>query len=506
MSTRFLIVESDPAAARELTHGLKRRGYDAVESVASVAAALGAARAQRPDLILMGSGETGAIDPGAAAAKLAADVGAPVIVLTTRDAATSGSRPPQGRPYRWLMLPFDDDVLHATIDLTLNEHRLDAARIDSAPLLHTAGAPFQALVESLPDVAVVLFDRDGRVHHANPATASIYGYDAVTLHGRTFATLLSANAAGPERAEDILACAAATGSLRTEGWHRRKDGTEFWAESLVTVLRNAEQSLIGFAGVFRDGTERRATAETLRQANAELTRQLATQATELETAAADSEAFTYSVAHDLRAPLRGISGYLDTLHEDHAGALSTTALDYLRRSIRCAHRMHVLIDELVKLSRIGRQTVQAEPTALRPLVEGVMADLTAETAGRNIEWRIGGLPTVACDPELIRTVILQLLANAVKFTGGQSHARIECDHETLEREHVVVVRDNGVGFDDQRAQELFTPFCRLHSAQEFPGNGIGLAIVARVVRRHGGRIWAESRPGQGATFYFTLPR
>lgn len=224
---------------------------------------------------------------------------------------------------------------------------------------------------------------------------------------------------------------------------------------------------------------------------------------QLEASNAELEAFSYSVSHDLRAPLRHIEGFTDLLRRNNASPEQQT--HHLQRISEAAVRMGRLIDDLLTFSRMGRTDMRQIPLKLDRLVEDVRQDLAAETQGREVNWHIQPLPEVTGDPELLRLVVYNLLANAVKYTRGRSPAEIEVAAETGPHETVISVRDNGVGFDMQYADKLFGVFQRLHHADEFEGVGIGLANVRRIVNRHGGRTWAISQPGQGATFYFSLP-
>jgi two-component system, sensor histidine kinase and response regulator len=234
-----------------------------------------------------------------------------------------------------------------------------------------------------------------------------------------------------------------------------------------------------------------------RDALAERTRQLAA-------ANRDLESFSYSISHDLRAPLRHISGFAGILMEDHSAELSAEAKSYLNRIQDRIAKMGRMIDDLLNLSRLDRSELRMQTIPLPSLVEEVVQELNAETNGRRIEWKIAPLPSVRGDPGLVRQLFANLLSNAVKYTRPQEHAIIEIG--TTYREHqVLYVRDNGVGFDPRHASRLFAPFQRLHSEKEFAGTGVGLATVQRIVRKHGGEISAEAEVGKGATFYFSLP-
>ena len=225
----------------------------------------------------------------------------------------------------------------------------------------------------------------------------------------------------------------------------------------------------------------------------------------LESANKELEAFSYSVSHDLRAPLRAINGFSRILLEEHAPALPPEVQRYLRLVCDNAQRMGALVDDLLALSRLGRQPLAKRQVALGPLVNQCLEELTAGQTGRKIEIALGDLPPCQADPSLLKQVLLNLLGNALKYTRTREVARIEIRAELHDGEYLGFVRDNGVGFDRRYAPKLFGVFQRLHRAEEYEGTGVGLAIVQRIIRRHGGRVWAEGELEKGATFYFTLP-
>lgn len=240
--------------------------------------------------------------------------------------------------------------------------------------------------------------------------------------------------------------------------------------------------------------------QKLKQANESLERQTA----ELSETNIDLESFAYSVAHDLRAPLRHIAGYSGVLAQDYWPRLDAEGLRYLGKITDCARKMGQLVDDLLALSQIGRQELSFQDTALGSLVAQAVDDLAPELAGRGLEWRIGDLFSAECDPGLMKQVFANLLSNAVKYTRKREYAVIQVGQTTQNGEQVIFIRDNGVGFEMQYAEKLFGVFERLHKACDFEGTGVGLAIVQRIIRKHGGRIWAEAALDQGATFFFTL--
>jgi len=225
---------------------------------------------------------------------------------------------------------------------------------------------------------------------------------------------------------------------------------------------------------------------------------------ELERANAELEAFSYSVSHDLRSPLRHIDGYSNILLEDFGAQLPAEARRLLVRVREGTGRMGRLIDELLNLGRISRQPLRLEITGLNSLVDEVRADLATETAGRQVEWQVVQLPFIECDPALMKQVFFNLLSNALKYSRPRPQTVITVGQMQSDSGNAIFVRDNGVGFNPQYAEKLFGVFQRLHRAEDFEGTGVGLATVARIIQRHGGRIWAEAELDRGATFFFTL--
>jgi light-regulated signal transduction histidine kinase (bacteriophytochrome) len=210
------------------------------------------------------------------------------------------------------------------------------------------------------------------------------------------------------------------------------------------------------------------------------------------------------VAHDLRAPLRHMAGYSNILLQDYGPKLGEEAERCLVKIEEGARKMGRLVDELLSLSKIGRQELALQATPLDPLMRQAVEELAAECGGRKIEWQVGELFEANCDPALMKQVFVNLLSNAVKYTGKRERAVIQVGQMKQNDERVVFVRDNGAGFEMQYVDKLFGVFQRLHKAGEFAGTGVGLAIVQRIIRKHGGRIWADGELGRGATFFFTL--
>ena len=244
----------------------------------------------------------------------------------------------------------------------------------------------------------------------------------------------------------------------------------------------------------------------LRGINEELEHRVQERTRELEASNADLEAFSYSVSHDLRSPLHGISGFCEAFLTDYGAGLTPDGRGMLDKVMLGTERMNRLIDDLLHLARFGRQPLETQPLSLTELAQRVVRNLEPQYQGRAVEFSIAQLPVCQGDPALLEHVLTNLLSNALKFTAKRNPARIEVGALKYGAEHVYFVKDNGVGFDMKYVDRLFGVFQRLHTQQQFPGTGIGLSIVQRIVKRHGGRAWAEGRLDEGATMYFTLPQ
>ena len=267
-----------------------------------------------------------------------------------------------------------------------------------------------------------------------------------------------------------------------------------------------ENLLITVAGQLASALERLRTEQQLRQLNAELEQRVLERTALLKTANDELEAYSYSVSHDLRAPLRAIISFARILEDDFSSGLDPIARGFLQKIITAGKKMNQLIDDLLMFSRLGRKQLDKHPVDLNTLIQDVIISLATETAERQIEWVLQELPPATADASLIQQVYANLIGNAVKYTGKRDLAKIEVGSFKQDRETVYFVRDNGVGFDMRFADKLFGVFQRLHSDEEFEGSGIGLATSQRIIKRHGGRIWVEAEIDKGAVFYFTLAK
>jgi protein-histidine pros-kinase len=381
------------------------------------------------------------------------------------------------------------------------EGRLVMSAVRDMPDRKKAEEKFRALLESAPD-AIVIANREGSIVLVNSQTERLFGYSREELLGQKVGILL------PGRFQDNHHKHRdgyfANPKIREMGaglelYGRRKDGTEFPVEISLSPLETEEGALVSSS--IRDITERKRFEQALQDKNTQLSQANA----ELESTNMELEAFAYSVSHDLRAPVRHLSGYAEMLQKKSGEQLDASSQRYLDVILESAVRMGNLIDHLLAFSRLGRTELRKTRTNLNQVLKRSLDDLKEESAVRDILWSIENLPQVNADAALLRMVFVNLLSNALKFTRNQQQAEIEVGCNQKNGQLVVFVRDNGAGFDMKYADKLFGVFQRLHRADQFEGTGIGLANVRRIILRHGGKTWAESRDGEGATFYFSLP-
>jgi PAS domain S-box-containing protein len=352
-------------------------------------------------------------------------------------------------------------------------------------------ARLAAIVDSSDD-AIVGKTLEGVVTSWNHGAQRLFGYSAEEIIGKPIAVLVPPECAGEE--PSILATAAQGVVNRFDTVRLRKDGSRVDVSVTISPVRDAAGRVVGVSKVARDITERKRVEEALARAK-----------DKAESANRELEAFSYSVAHDLRTPLRGMNGFAQLLLEGYSDKLDAEGQDWLRRIRVNARKMGELIDGLLSLARVTRSELRPAPVDLSALVGDMAAELRAAEPERAVELRVQPDLHAELDPRLARVVLQNLLANAWKFTSKAEAPRIDVGAIEQDGAPVFFVRDNGAGFDMAFANKLFAPFQRLHGGDEFPGTGIGLATVQRIVNRHGGRVWAEGAVDGGATFYFTVP-
>jgi PAS domain S-box-containing protein len=363
--------------------------------------------------------------------------------------------------------------------------------------VRTSEARLQAFMDHSPSVMFVK-DLAGRYVHVNHEFTRVFALSRDQIIAHTDAQLFPAEQAAQFEANDAKVLAD-DAPIQVEEHALYEDGAH---TSLVCKfpIHDDDRRVAAIGGVVTDITQRKKAELAIRLLNEDLEHRTA----QLTAANADLELFCYSVAHDLRAPLRHILGFASILTEEHSAQLDTEAQRYLGKVHHGAQQMGHLVDALLSLAKVGQKELALELTPLDGIVRAVLHDLESECAQREVEWNIGTLSSIQCDPRLMKQVFFNLLSNALKYTRPRARAVIEVGRTGTGAEAVIFVRDNGVGFDMHYASKLFGVFERLHKANDFEGTGVGLAIVERIIRNHGGRIWAEAEPDRGATFFFTL--
>jgi len=362
--------------------------------------------------------------------------------------------------------------------------------------LRASEARYRLLVEGAP-LGIATFNDEALIEQVNPAACEMLGYEAHELIGQHPLPLI--DAADYAQVEGAVAPLEAGETMRMEQALIRKDG------SRLPVMGSARRMPGGrYQYIFQDISARKQAEEAVRALNEQLDQRVHERTAELVAANKELESFSYSVSHDLRAPLRAINGFSNLLINEYADRLPADAIGYLNKVKSNASKMASLIDDLLTFSRLSRNPLKKRRVDLRGLVVQVIEDLHTEEGDRPIKWRIGELQPCQADPVLLHQVYANLIGNALKYTRPRAAPVIEIGSRHLRGQTVYHVRDNGVGFDMRYAGNLFGVFQRLHPEEEFEGTGIGLAIVQRIVNRHGGKIWAEAEVDQGATFFFTL--
>lgn len=350
---------------------------------------------------------------------------------------------------------------------------------------------------------VAITDARGRITFVNDKFCAISQYAREELLGRDH-RVINSGYHPPEFFRELWTTIGRGNVWHGEIRNRAKDGSLYWVDTTIVPFLDQGGRLRRYVAIRADITARKLAEEALRQLNQELERRVETRTAELESANRELEAFSYTISHDLRAPLRVIDGFTQAVLEDAGPALSPDAQRQLNVVRRSTERMARLIDDLLRFSRLSRQPLDKQPLNMGQLVASVISEFETERAARGVRVIVGDLPRAEGDPALLRQVWTNLLSNAFKYTGKQPEALIEVGAEMERGVPVYFVRDNGAGFDMRYADKLFGVFRRLHGADEFEGTGVGLAIVRGIVHRHGGRIWADAAVGRGATFYLTL--
>ncbi len=383
--------------------------------------------------------------------------------------------------------------------------RADLARERTADELRASLQEVTNLKTALDEHAIVaITDPHGRISYVNDKFCDISKYTRAELLGQDH-RIVNSGSHPKEFFRDLWGTIGRGHVWRGEIKNRAKDGSFYWVATTIVPFLGENGKPVQYVAIRADITEQKRAEEMVHALNADLERRVAERTTQLESANRELEAFSYSISHDLRAPLRAVDGFSLAVLEDYSAQLPPEGHRYLQVIRQGAQQMGALIDDLLAFSRLSRQEVRRRRVDTNKLVAAVLEELGAPWRNRQVEVHVADLPDCDGDVALLKQVWVNLLSNALKYTGRREVARIEIGSQTEHGAVTFFVRDNGTGFDMRYVGKLFGVFQRLHRAEEYEGTGVGLAIVQRIVHRHGGHVWAQGEPDRGAAFFFTLP-
>lgn len=488
---RILVVEDESIVAFNLQQRLSKLGYDVPAIAVSSQESFDLVEQTLPDLVLMDIHIQGDLDGIEVAARLQETHAIPVIYLTAYSEDSTLERARKTRPYGYLLKPFSERELHATIQMAFERHKLEVELVDSRRLLQ------QAL--DAASLGVLELDKASTVITASPRTADLIGWNQDQPH--TLADLLS-RVDADER------------TTITTKLHESLSEFQHFSEEFRVLAEGLPPRWIKLdaghvtdrrmTGVVQDISERKHSEIRLKLLNEGLENLVTERTTELHQSLKELEAFSYSVAHDLRSPVRAIVGFSHELIRERPAELGEDGLNLVQRIATAGQRMGALIDALLHMSRLNQVPMQMRVVDLSAIASEIASQLLESEPTRVAQVRVSPKLEAMADPTLVHSLLDNLMRNAWKFCARSEITRIDVGSKSLNGETVFFVRDNGCGFDMASAARIFGPFQRLHREDEYAGSGIGLTIVQRIVMRHGGRVWAFSEPGLGAAFHFTL--
>ncbi len=497
----IMIVEDDSMVVAVLQRRLEKMGYGISCSAASGEEALAKARKFRPAIVLMDIVLEGAMDGIEAAQRIRAELDIPVVYLTSHSDEQTLHRATITSPFGYIVKPFEEGELRAAIEIGLYRHKADQQLRKMERWLATT-------LRSIGD-GVITTDKIGRVTMLNAVAENLTGWKQTDALGQRFDKVFQAiKEKSREPIESPATRAMRDGmvvNLEDDTILLAKDGREVPVEDSAAPIRDDDGKVIGSVVVFRDGSQQRRAKASIDDINKELEARVRQRTQQLEAANRELEAFTYSVSHDLTAPIRAIDGFASALAEDYGGVLDAEGKRFLELVCKNTRRMGQMVQDFLRLSRLENSQFKMRVVDMTALAKSVIDDPAFAMPKANGKVEIDNLPEAYGDPAFLRQIFENLLSNAIKYSRQKETPRISVSGETKKGEAIYCVKDNGVGFDEKQAGDLFGVFQRLHSSDEFEGNGVGLAIVRRIVLRHGGRVWAESKPNKGSSFYFCLP-
>jgi PAS domain S-box-containing protein len=358
------------------------------------------------------------------------------------------------------------------------------------------------IIEGVRDYAIFMLDPNGYILNWNAGAERIKGYKAEEVIGKHFSIFYLPKDIENGRPAHNLEMAKKLGRYEDESIRKRKDGSTFWADVVFTALYSDKNELTGFSKITRDVTERHMADLKVKELNAELAHHVK----QLENTNKELESFSYSVSHDLRAPLRAIHGYTKILEDEYGAKLDKDARQMMQSVMANAKKMGQLIDDLLAFSRLGKKELEKTQVNMDELIHLVIAEIKKGQENLRAEIKVNKLPDAWGDTNLLHQVFTNIISNAVKYSSLVEKPMIEIGGKEEKDETIYYIKDNGAGFDMKYYDKLFGIFQRLHDSHEFEGTGVGLALVKRIIVRHDGRVWAESEVGKGSTFYVALKK
>jgi PAS domain S-box-containing protein len=359
---------------------------------------------------------------------------------------------------------------------------------------------YRMLIEGVTDYAIYSLDKNGHITSWNSGAQRIKKYNAEEIIGKHFSQFYTKEDAERGLPAKVLAEAASAGHYEGEGWRVRKDGSKFWSSVVVTPLRDENGELVGYSKITRDITDRMRLLEKIQHHADELEVRVA----EREKTNAELEAFSYSVSHDLRSPLRAIEGFTDIVLTDFGGQLPAQVVELLQNVALSATRMNRLVEDLLNYSRLSRIEIEPAPVNVAAALKAATEQIDARLRGK-IKVSVDPAFMVSANMATLTQSLFNLISNGLKFYPAGQTPHVEVTARREDRNIVVQVCDEGIGIAPKHLERIFQVFERLHSREEYPGTGIGLAIVKRGIERMGGKIRVESEPGKGSRFYISLP-
>jgi len=499
-STRILVVEPEGRVAAELERRLQRMGHTVAATASDSNEALHATLRTRPDLVIISGLPQGTLTIEEAAQRLRKVHDIPVVLVEDESPIVPSARGPE--PFGHILRSFNDRELHTAIEFSLYRHRNDAK-------LRKVERWMSSTLSSLGD-AVVATDRNGIVTLINPLAQQLTGWTEHEAIGRRFNEVFRViDGESRKPILDLIERALLQGfsiGMDENVFLQPRQGEELLIDDSIAPVRNDANEVTGVVIVFRDGTERRLADQAIAMLNQQLEHRVLERTAELEAANVALAAFSGSVSHDLRAPLRAVSGFSTMLCERYAHVLDVEGKRFLEIIQSKSAQMTRMIDDFIRLAGLRQGPLKVTQLDSNAMLRQVVSGLAEQDPAAARCIFVEPLPDFEGDEGLLRQVWVNLLGNALKFTSKMEHPEIRVSAEEADGMVNFKVADNGAGFDMAFAGHMFTPFQRMHLERDFVGHGIGLATVAAVIDRHGGRIRAEGKVGEGATFYFSLPK